>query len=79
MSEFINGTKLEFTDIGSESVRTYTFIGGSEITIYRPKMLNVSASGGHRIFDSDGYSHYIPTGWIHLKWKTRPGYPSFVA
>lgn len=73
-----NGTGLQFTDISSEAVRTYVFHGGDEVSILNPLQLNVSRSGGHRILDAQEVSHYVPSGWIHLKWTAKPGQPNFV-
>lgn len=77
-SEFNNATDLEFTDISSEQWREYQFLDGQAIRIDAPLKLNVSDSGGHRIFDAEGVSHYIPAGWIHLKWTVKDGAPNFV-
>lgn len=79
MREFINFTDLKFIDISSEKSRTYSFPGGDEVTINLPCKLNVSKSGGHRLFSADGVSHYIPNGWIHLSWIVEDGHPHFVA
>jgi len=65
---------LIFKDISSEEYRTYDFPDYS-ITIEKPLKLNVSSSGGHRVLDFEGVSHYIPSGWRHLEWK---GSPPFV-
>ena len=65
---------MEFVDISSEDYRTYQF-NETLIRIEKPVKLNVSKSGGHRILDSEGISHYIPTGWQHLSWR---GSPPFV-
>lgn len=73
---FNNGTSLMFTDISSEQYREYTFPAGS-IRIDNPLQLNVSKNG-HRVFDEQGVSHYIPQGWIHLKWEVKLGQPNFV-
>ena len=75
---FNNATGLEFTDISMELWREYRFLGGETIRVDRPLRLNVSESGGHRIFDAEGISHYIPTGWIHLQWAVKEGAPNFV-
>lgn len=75
---FNNATELEFTDISSELWREYRFLGDETIRIDRPLRLNVSDSGGHRIFDAEGVSHYIPAGWIHLQWVVQDGAPNFV-
>ena len=76
-SGFKNSSNNVFVNIGSEVSRTYLFPGGDEVTINDPLFLSVSA-GGHRLFDADGNSHYVPKGWIHLKWKARDGQPNFV-
>ncbi|HLW51277.1 MAG TPA: hypothetical protein VKW06_00410 [Candidatus Angelobacter sp.] len=80
--QLINKTDLQFSDISSEKYRQYTFAAsdGSDITIrvHAPLYLNVSESGGHRILDAEGVSHYIPPKWIHLEWKTKDGQPHFV-
>lgn len=74
----INKSDLEFTDISSESARTYVFYNGVEISIYNPTHLNVSKSGGHRLLDAQGISHYIPPKWCHLYWSVKKGQPNFV-
>jgi hypothetical protein len=77
-TNFVNESGLEFTDISSELRREYTFPSGTIVAIENPTHLNVSESGGHRIFDALGASHYIPKGWIHLQWWAFPGKPNFV-
>lgn len=74
---FNNQSANKFVDISSEEFRTYVFSNGSEVTIQAPLQLSVNA-GGHRLFDAEGVSHYIPKGWIHLKWKAKAGQPHFV-
>lgn len=76
--EFRNESDLTFSDISSEAWREYRFDNGSTIRIEHPLKLNVSDSGGHRIYDAQGQSHYIPKGWIHLVWEPNPGQPNFV-
>lgn len=72
-----NESGLEFTDVSSEKYRTYTFTEGS-VTITLPTDLNVSSSGGHRLLDASGKSHYVPAGWLHLEWEAKDGAPNFV-
>jgi hypothetical protein len=72
-----NGTDMEFSDISSEKYRTYKF-PSDVVHIEEPIALHVSKSGGHRVLDADGTSHYIPAGWIHLYWKAKEGSPHFV-
>lgn len=71
MTEFKNSSTLTFNDISSEEYRVYEFGNGKIIRIDGPLQLNVSKSGGHRLFDSAGMSHYIPKGWVHLRWKAK--------
>ena len=75
--DFNNATDADFTDISSEQWREYKF-AGTIIRIESPLRLNVSRSGGHRIFDAAGDSHYIPPTWVHLRWRARAGEPHFV-
>ena len=75
--KLINGTDKVFSDISSEEYREYDF-GAKVIRLDAPVALNVSDSGGHRVFTEDGMSHYIPAGWLHLSWKTKTGKPHFV-
>lgn len=82
MANFKNGTNNEFIDISSEEYRIYIFqVPNSPFTtqvrINEPLKLNVS-NNGHRIFDYKGASHYIPKGWIHLKWKAKENQPNFI-
>lgn len=77
-ADFEHNTDLSWIDISSEQYRTYVF-SDAEIEIIAPIALNVSRSGGHRIFDNSGRSHYIPKGWRHLSWKALPDQPHFVA
>lgn len=75
---FINESPNVFTDISSEEYREYNFGKNGFLKIIRPQLLSVSASGGHRLFDESGQSHYIPAGWIGITWKAREGQPNFV-
>ena len=76
---FINETALEFNDISSEKHREYGFPNGTVLKIEDPLYLNVSPSGGHRLYSDDGYCWYIQPreGW-YVKWQVRKGSPSFV-
>ena len=62
---------LKFVDISTEEFRCYEF-PDMTIRIESPLELNVSGSGGHRILDKEGRSHYIPKGWRRLYWKANP-------
>jgi hypothetical protein len=73
--EFRNASKKEFQSLDSEQSRTYKFPDG-EVTIENPLWINVGP-GGHRIFDAQGVSHYVPKGWFHLSWTVKDGKPHF--
>ena len=77
MNQFRNESGLSFKDISSEQWRCYTFSEGKTVHIEGPLWLHVS-SNGHRVFDSEGVSHYVPLGWISLKWLAKEGEPHFV-
>lgn len=68
-----------FSDISSELYREYVFPNGDKLTIKNPLFLNVSSSGGHRLFTSDGTSYYIQPkeGW-YISWKTKEGAKVFI-
>ena len=73
-----DNTELEFKDLRDEEFRMYDWRDGSEpIIIENPIALHVSASGGHRVLDAEGYSHYIPSGWKLLTWRVKPGCKPF--
>jgi len=72
-----NKIEVEFNDISTEQWRVYEFKDG-KVRIEKPHWLYVSASGGHRLIDEAGYSHYIPSGWLHLYWLVKEGLPPFV-
>ncbi len=76
-TDFKHTTAVEWNDISSEQYRVYVF-NDKEIRIDSPLALNVSRSGGHRVFDGSGKSHYIPAGYRHLYWEVKPGQPNFV-
>jgi len=63
-------------DISSEVYRLYRFPKGETVMIKKPMILIVS-DNGHRVIDKEGYSHYIPYGWIHLKFKVEKGESHF--
>jgi hypothetical protein len=79
INDFINATKLDFKDISSEKKRIYKYADGFTIKINKPLWLYVNEkNNSHRIFDADGISHYIVSGWKHLKWITKKGCPHFI-
>jgi len=71
--ELINKSGLEFVDISIEEWREYRFPNGDFVKIEHPLKIHVSKKG-HRIFDANGISHYIPRTFIHLKWKGTPNF-----
>lgn len=78
VDDFINESGLDFTDISTEAVRRYHYQDGGVEEIVGPLLLNVSRSGGHRIFDENGISHYIRSGWRRISWIPKPGKANFV-
>lgn len=77
MTTFINQSGLDFTDISSEAFREYNFGKDGYVKILNPLKLHVSENG-HRIFDAGGSSHYIPMGWISLRWVSKAGQANFI-
>jgi len=75
--EFKNESKNVFKVINAEKYRIYHWGDGSTVRIENPTHLHVSNSGGHRLFDEQGVSHYIPSGWIHISWEAKSGKPNF--
>jgi hypothetical protein len=61
---------MNFHDISNEVRRTYQF-KDVDVIIDNPVKINVSESGGHRVLDQAGVSHYIPSGWYHLYWEVK--------
>ena len=76
---FINESDNWFLEISSELFRTYVYPDGTEIKIDDPLFLSVSDSGGHRLFDLGGLSHYIVPGFVQIYWTARDGEPNFVS
>ena len=75
---FRNGTPHKFDDISSETYREYVF-PDMNIRIDNPVALNVNySSGGHRVYDGEGVSHYVPSGWREIKWEVDGEKPHFV-
>ena len=69
--------ELVFKSLTDEQYRVYDWLDGKTLKIENPTSLNVSASGGHRVLDAEGVSHYIPSGWKHLYWKVKEGKQPF--
>ena len=76
--DFRNDTRHKFDDISSETYREYVF-PDTTVRIEHPVALNVNySSQGHRVWDAQGVSHYIPGGWRELKWEVDDDKPHFV-
>lgn len=67
---------MKFSDISDEQYREYTFPSGQVVKVEGLE-LNVSSSGGHRVKGADGFSYYIPSGWIQLRWLPKEGKQAF--
>ena len=72
---FKNDSGLEFKDISSEKWREYLYTD-QVIRIDKPLKIHVSPNG-HRVFDADQISHYIPNGWKHVRWAVYEGMANF--
>jgi len=64
-------------DISSEVYRLYRFPKGESVMIKKPATFVIDEQGVHNIVDKGGYSHTIPLGWIHLKFKVEAGKAHF--
>lgn len=80
MSEELVG--LTHYDISAELYREYEFPDGSLVRIDNPIDLYLKNGGqpgvageSHRVVDANGEAHYIPRGWVHLKWNNKPDLP----
>lgn len=75
---FSNNPELaNVKDISAEEFRQYSFPTGS-VTITAPVQLCVTKSGSHRVLDAQGNSHYIPSGFLHIAWKSKEGKEAFL-
>ena len=76
---FLNESGLDFSDISSETEREYIFPNGQNLVIKNPLYLNVSPTGGHRIYTADKWSYYVQPkeGWA-IRWAVKEGNPNFV-
>ena len=73
-----NESHAKFVDISTEKYRIYHFPNDKSVCIDEPVALAVAKSGGHRLLDVFGRSHYVPKGWVHLQWSVKEGAPHFV-
>ena len=76
---FLNKSGLEFSDISTETEREYGFPNGQRLYIGKPVYLNVSKSGGHRVYTAEGWSYYVQPkdGWW-IRWRVSEGEANFV-
>jgi len=78
-AQMVDACGREWLDISSEKYRVYRFPDQEIVEVHEPLRLLISDSGGHRVFDNSGQCHYIPAGWIHIRWVPKEGQPHFVA
>lgn len=78
IKNFKNGTTHKFHDISAEQLRLYLYPDGDIQKIYGPLLLNTQhSSGGHRVFDVQGLSHYVKGGWNRIVWRVYDGEDNF--
>lgn len=76
---FINESGLNFNDISSEQCREYIKYTDTLKLEGNPLYLNVSASGGHRLYTDAGWCYYVqPREAWAIRWKVIEGKPHFV-
>lgn len=68
---------MQFRSISNEKWRKYEYSDGNSVHITKPLWLNVSKSGGHRVLDEKGVSHYVREGWRNIKWQVKDGCSPF--
>jgi hypothetical protein len=77
----MNLNPTAWTDISTETVRTYHYGNGFNLNVPAPKLLNIQTSsmGGHshRIQTQDGKGIYIAPGWVAISWSVAEGAPIF--
>jgi hypothetical protein len=57
---------------GVEKFREYIYADGFTYRIDEPLEVFIretSSGHSHRVVDSEGMAHYMPTGWRVLRWK----------
>jgi hypothetical protein len=60
--------KVELKSLKSETYREYVYKDGT-VRVEWPVALYIRESGAHCVFDDKGVTHYIPAGWLSLRWK----------
>lgn len=76
---FLNESELIFNDISSEKEREYIKYNEHLKIDGQPLYLNVSKTGGHRLYTSTGWCYYVqPKEAWAIRWKVLEGKPNFV-
>lgn len=71
LEQLLTESGLHFKGIMDEKYREYIYADSSDrYHIDNPIALHVSASGGHRVLDGRGLSHYIAPGWRAIQWRS---------
>jgi len=63
---------LEHDLTGTETWREYVYTDGFTYCVKLPAKLYVKSKpegDSHRVVDSEGVTHYIPSGWRVLRWR----------
>ena len=59
---------IEMTELKPpERKRVYHFPGGETVTLEKVTHFLARESGTHRLKTSDGKSHIVPIGWLHIE------------
>lgn len=69
-------------EVDSEEWVEYHYDGGKRHRINNPvrRYIFQGKSGWtQRVIDADGVTHRPTPGWLAMSWKSKPGYPEFVA
>ena len=73
MREPIEIAGAKFVDVSSNLWREYVYATGV-VRIERPEWLHVKAQTdtlhSHRVIDSEGISHYLPSGFLEVRWES---------
>lgn len=69
-----------WTDISNETVRTYHYPSGFNLTVPLPLLLNIQSGslGGHaHRIQTETEGIYVAPGWAGISWKVKEGTPIF--
>jgi hypothetical protein len=67
---------IVYKDISSEEWREYIFSNNDILRIDFPVGLNVGKNG-HRVFNEEGISYYIPNHYTAIRFKSKANKPPF--